>query len=107
MVVVLLLAVTIVLVRKHSHSKQTTGELYETPDAIGMKENVAYRANLRIAKDYSYAGAIPVADNVAYMPAAENIPAVQNKAYGSVSGAAVTTDMKEQVDVDEMYEDIW
>ena len=49
---------------------------------------------------------IPVADNVAYMPAAENIPAVQNKAYGSVSGAAVNTDTNEQVDVDEMYDDV-
>ena len=81
----LLLVVTIQLVRKHSHSKQTTEELSETPDAIGMKDNVAYGTNTHIA---SYAGAIPVADNVAYMPAAENIPA-------SVSGAAVNTDTEE------------
>ena len=65
----LLLAVTVLLVRKHSHSKQTTGELDETPDAIGMKEN---EANTHIA------------DNVAYMPAAEN---------------TVNTDTKEQVNM--------
>ena len=41
-VVALLFIVTFLLARKHSHSKRTAGELYETPDAIGMKENEAY-----------------------------------------------------------------
>ena len=46
-------------------------------------------------------GDIPVAENVAYIPAAVNIPTVRNEAYGSVSGPAVNTDTEEQV---EMYD---
>jgi len=37
--------VSVAVVMKHSHSKQTAGELYETSDAIGMKENEAYGTN--------------------------------------------------------------
>ena len=103
--------VSVVVLIKCSHSKQTAGELYETPDAIGMKENEAYGTNTqtqRIAtaanEAYGRVGDIPVAENVAYIPAAVNIPTVQNEAYGGVSGAAVNTDAKEQVNVDEMYD---
>ena len=103
LVVLPLWPVTILLVRKHSHSNQTTGEFYETPD-ICMKENgtnahIATTAN----EAYGCVGDIPVAENVAYMPVAENVPTVQNKVYGSVSGAAVNTDTMEQVNVDDMH----
>jgi len=93
---------------KCSHSRQTFGELYETPDAIGMKENEAYGTNTQTQhigtaanEAYSCGGDIPVVENVAYTPAAVNIPTVQNEAYGSVSGAAMNTDTEEQ---NEMYD---
>ena len=93
-VVVLLFAVTILLVRKHSHSKQTTVGLYEIP---GMKEpDEAYGTNTHIATEM-----------MPYMPVAEKVPmTIQNKAYayGSVSGGTVNTDTEEQDDVDEIYE---
>ena len=108
--VVLLLIMTFLLARKHSHSKQVllAGKLYETPDDIGMKENEAYGTNTQTQhiataanQAYGCVGDIPVVENVAYMPAAVNIPTVQNEAYGGVSGAAVDTDTEEQVNVDE------
>jgi len=108
--VVLLLIMTFLLARKHSHSKQVllAEKLYETPDAIGMKENEAYGTNTQTQhiataanQAYGCVRDIPVVENVAYMPAAVNIPTVQNEAYGSVTGAAVDTDTEEQVNVDE------
>ena len=106
-----MIIVSVVMLIKCSHSKQTAGELYETPDAIGMKENEAYGTSNQAQhvatsanEAYGCVGDIPVAENVAYIPAAVNIPTVQNDAYGGVSGAAVNTDAKEQVNVDEMYD---
>jgi len=73
LVVVLLLVVIFVLARKHLHSKQTAGELYETSDAIGMKENEAYGTNAQTQnittaanEMYGCVGDIPVVENVAY-----------------------------------------
>ena len=99
-VVALLLVVTFLLARKHSYSKQIAGELYEIPlNAIGMKENEAYGTNTQTHQiataaneAYGRVGDIPVAENVAYIPAAVNIPTVQNEAYGGMGGAAVNTD---------------
>ena len=108
LVVVLLVVVIFVLARKYLHSKQTAGELYETSDAIGMKQNEAYGTNTQAQhiataanEAYGCVGDIPVVENVAYKPAAVNIPTVQNEAYGSVNGAAVNTDTEEQ---NEMYD---
>ena len=95
---------------KCSHSKQTAGELYGTPvpDAIGMEENEAYETNTQTrhiapassnVNTYDRVGDICVVQNVVYVPAAENIPTVQNVAYGRVSGAAVNTDTEEQDEV--------
>ena len=102
--------VSVVVVIKCSHSKRTAGELYETPDAIGMKENEAYETNTqtqRIAtatnEAYGCVGDVPVVRNVAYI-AAVNILTVQNEAYGGVSGAAVNTNTEEQVNADDMYD---
>jgi len=93
---------------KCSHSKQTAGELFESPDAIVIKQNEAYRTNTQTQhiatatnEAYGCVGDIPVSENVAYTPAAVNIPTVQNEAYASVSGAAVNTDTEEQ---NEMYD---
>ena len=77
-----------------------------------MKENEAYETNTQaqhfaIAANEAYGcvGDVPVAENVAYIPAAVNIPTVQNEAYGGVSGAAVNTDTEEQAnEEDEMYD---
>ena len=77
-----------------------------------MKENEAYETNTQaqhfaIATNEAYGcvGDVPVAENVAYIPAAVNIPTVQNEAYGGVSGAAVNTDTEEQAnEEDEMYD---
>ena len=98
--------VLVTMLVKCSHSKNTAGELYETPDAIGMKQNEAYRTNTQTQhiataanEAYSCVGGIPVVENVAYTPAAVNIPTVQNEAYGGVSGAAVNTDTEEQANV--------
>ena len=49
---------------------------------------------------YGCVKAIPVAEIVAYMPVGERVLAFQNKAYGSVSGAAVNTDTEEEEYVD-------
>ena len=81
-------------------------ELYEVTDAMGMKEpNKAYGTNSHITttanEAYGRVKGIPVSENVPYMPVAEMVP---SKAYGSVSGAAVTTDTEEEEYVDEMYE---
>ena len=117
-IVAILMAVVVVsvaVVMKHSHSKQTAGELYETPgelyetpDAIGMKQNEAYGTNTQTQhiaaaanEAYDCVGDIPVVENVAYIPAAVNVPTVQNEAYGRMSGAAVNTDAEEQ---NEMYD---
>ena len=88
--------------------------LYVTPDPIAMKENEAYETNTQaqhfaVAANEAYGcvGDVPVAENVAYIPAAPaavNIPTVQNEAYGGVSGAAVNTDTEEQANEDEMYD---
>ena len=96
--------VLVAIMIKCSHSKQTVGELYETPDAICTKENEAYRTNAQTQhiataanEAYDCGGDIPVIENVAYTPAAAvDIQTVQNEAYGSVSGAAVNTDTEEQ-----------
>ena len=101
--------VLVTMLVKCSHSKNTAGELYETPDAIGMKQNEAYRTNTQTQhiataanEAYSCVGGIPVVENVAYTPAAAvDIQTVQNEAYGSVSGVAVNTDTEEQ---NEMYD---
>ena len=68
-----------------------------------MKENEAYGTNTQTQhiataanEAYDRVGGIPVAENVAYIPAAVNIPTVQNEAYGGVSGAAVNTDTEER-----------
>ena len=94
--------VSVVVVIKCSHSKRTAGELYETPDAIGMKENEAYGTSNQVQyvataanEAYGCVGDVPVAENVAYIPAVVNILPVQNEAYGSVSGAAVNTDRED------------
>ena len=94
-ILVILTAVVVVsvaVVMKHSHSKRTAGELHETSDAIGMKENEAYGTNTqtqRIAtaanEAYGCVEDISVVQNVAYVPAAVNIPTVQNEAYGMES----------------------
>ena len=81
-------------------------ELYEVTDAMGVKEpNKAYGTNSHITttanEAYGRVKGIPVSENVPYMPVAEMVP---SKAYGSVSGAAVTTDAEEEEYVDEMYE---
>ena len=79
-------------------------EMYEIRDAIGMKEpSKACGTNAPTASNDAYGRVkgIPVAENVPYMPVAER---VQNKAYGSVSGAAVNTDTEEQIGVDEIYD---
>ena len=90
--------VSLVRLIKCSHSKQAAENVYETPDSIGMKAYGANTQTQRIANEaYGCVGDIPVAENVAYIPAAVNIPTVQNEAYGGVSGAAVNTDTKEQV----------
>ena len=97
------------MLRKCSHSKNTAGELYETPDVIGMKQNEAYGTNIQTQhiataanEAYGCGGDIPVIENVAYTPAAAvNIPTVQNEAYGRMNGAAVNTDTEEQ---NEMYD---
>jgi len=67
--VVLLLIMTLLLARKHSHSKQVllAGELHETPDAIGMKENEAYGTNTQT----------------------QHIATAANQAYGCVGGIPV------------------
>ena len=98
--------VSVIVLIKCSHSKNTAGELHETSDAIGMKENEAYGTNTQTQhiataanEAYGCVGDIPVAENVAYIPAAVNIPTVQNEAYGGVSGPAVNTDRE-----DEMYD---
>ena len=80
---------TILLVKKHSHSKQTTEEIYD--EIPGMKEpDGAYEAN--------------TPGLVAYIPVAKRVQTIHNKAYGSVSGAAVNSDTEEQDDVDGIYE---
>ena len=110
--------------KKEKPPKQTAGEINETPEgsyetiaelsgrpyAIGMKENEAYGTNTQtqhiatVANEaYGRVGSIPVVENVAYTPAAVNIPTVQNEAYSSVSGTAVNTDTEEQVNMDEEY----
>ena len=83
---------------KCSHSKETVGKLYETPDATCMEENEAYGTNVQAQhigtaanEAYGCVGDIPIVENVAYTTAAVNIPTVQNKAYSSVSGAATNT----------------
>jgi len=91
-IVAILMAVVVVsvaVVMKRSHSKQTAGELYETPDAIGMEQNEAYGTNTQTQhittapnEAYGCGGDIPVVENVAYTPAAVNIFTVKNKAYG-------------------------
>jgi len=67
------------------------------------KENEAYGTNAQAEliataanETYGCGGDIPVAENVAYTPAAVNISTVQNEAYSSVSGATVNTDTEEQ-----------
>ena len=112
--VVLLLVVIFVLARKHSNSKQTAGEHYETSDAIGMKENEAFGTNAQTQhtttaanEAYSCVGGIPVVENVAYIPAAVNILTAYSEAYGRVSGATVNTDTEEQVNVDEDYDEMY
>ena len=60
-------------------------------------QHIATTAN----EAYGCVGDIPVVENVAYTPAAVNIPTVQNEAYSSVSGTAVNIDTEEQVNVDE------
>ena len=90
-ILAILMAVVVILVAvvmKHSHSKQATGELYETPDSIGMRENeygtntqtqhIATTAN----EAYGCVGDIPVVENVAYTPAAVIISTVHSEAYG-------------------------
>jgi len=110
LVVVLLLAITFLLARKYLHSKQTVEQPYEIPDAIDFRGNDRYKANSQMQhiattanEAYGCVGDIPVIENVAYRPAAANIPTVPNEAYGSVSGASVNTDTEEQVNMDEMY----
>jgi len=74
-----------------------------------MKENEAYRTNTQTQhfgtaanEVYGCGGNTPVAENVAYTPAAAvNIPTVQNEAYGRMNGTAVNTDTEEQ---NEMYD---
>jgi len=102
--IVVIVSVTMLI--KCSHFKNTAGELYETPDVIGMKQNERYRTNTQTQhiataanEAYDCGGDIPVVENVAYAPAAVNIPTVQNEAYGSVSGAAVNIDTEEQANV--------
>jgi len=80
--------VSVAVVMKHSHSKQTAGGLYETLDAIGMEQNEAYGTHTQTQhiataanEAYGCGGDISVV-YVAYTPAAVNIPTVQNKAYG-------------------------
>jgi len=90
---IIVIIVSVSMHIKCSHSKNTAGELYETPDVIGMKQNERYRTNTQTQHD------IPVVENVAYAPAAVNIPTVQNEAYGGVNGAAVNTDTEEQANV--------
>ena len=86
-------------------------EIQGTHDVIGMKENEAYRTNNHIATSaneaYDCVEDVPVAENVAYIPAAVNIPTVQNEAYGGVSGAAVNIDTEEQVNADETYDYVY
>ena len=103
-IIVIIVSVTMLI--KCSHSKNTAGELYETPDVIGMKQNERYRTNTQTQhiatapnEAYGCVGDIPVVENVAYAPAAVNIPTVQNEAYGGVNGAAVNTDTEEQANV--------
>ena len=92
MILTAVVVVSVAVVMKHSHSKQTAGELYETSDAIGMKDNEAYGTNTQthhIAtaanEAYGCVKDIPIVQNVAYVPAAENIPTVQNEANGMES----------------------
>jgi len=107
--VVVMRLVAIMIKLKCSHSKQTVGELYETPDAICTQENEAYGTNARTQhiataanEAYGCGGDITVIENLGYTPAAAvDIPTVQNEAYGRMSGAAVNTDTEEQ---NEMYD---
>jgi len=76
-----------------------------------MKENKEYKVNSQIQyfvtsanEAYGCVGDIHVVQNVAYVPAALNIPTVQNEAYNTVSGATVNTDTEEHYEVDEMYD---
>ena len=110
-IVTIVVIVSVTVLIKCSHSKNTAGELNETPDVIGMKQNEAYGTNTQtqhiataVNEAYARVGDIPVVENVAYTPAAVSIPTVQNEAYGSVSGAAMNTDTEEQVNVDEIYD---
>ena len=94
MILIVVVVVSVAVVMKHSHSKRTAGELRETSDAIGLKRNQAYGTNTQIphiatvaneAYGHGCVDGIPVAENVAYDPAAVNIPTVQNEAYGMES----------------------
>jgi len=99
--------VSVIMLIKCSHFKQTSGELSNA----GMKENKEYKVNSQIQyiatatnEAYGCVGNIPVVQNVAYVPAALNIPTVQNEAYSTVSGATVNTDTEEHYEADEMYD---
>ena len=103
--------------RKGKLPPKNGGELDETPEGlyetirefdetstVSMKENEAYATNTQAQhiatatnEAYGCVEDVPVAENVAYIRAAVNIPTVQNEAYGGVSGAAVNTDTEEQV----------
>jgi len=69
-----------------------------------MKENKEYKVNSQIQyiataanEAYSYVEDIPIVQNVAYVPAALNIPTVQNEAYSTVNRATVNTDTEEHL----------
>ena len=94
-------------VNTHTEEQDDVDEMYEIeiPGAIGRKEpNKAYETNTHIPtaanEAYGRVRNIRAAENV---PVAEMVPTIQ-KAYGSVSGAAVNTDTEEQDDVDEIYD---
>ena len=93
-----------VMLIRHSHSKETAGELYETPVDAGMEENEMYKTNKNNQTQHIVTTANEAYDCLQndYMPTAANIPTVQNKAYG-VSETAVNSDTEEQVNVDEIY----
>ena len=110
LVVVLVLVATFLLAMKKSHSKQAAGNVYETPDAISMKENEAYRMNTQTQhiataanEAYGRVGDVPVVQNVAYIPATVNPLTVQNEANGRASKEAWDTDTEEHIYVDVTY----
>ena len=78
-------------------------EIYEIPDAIGMKElNKSYGTNTHFATTANEAYGRE--ENVPYMPVAEMVPTIHNTAYVSKSGAAVNSYTEGEDDVDEIYE---